>query len=139
MTTTMTLKALHLTVYREAESQADCTNGGVSSTHTRLQLVGYVKDSQGIIDPLPEGVTTTIDLDQEAPVVLQVRNIGGQPALSLIPLTSNTVHKQSLYVKPGPMAGGNYATGDSRLSELVAKLTGNRFHGPISIHDRYEN
>ena len=135
---TMQLKALHLTVYRNASSQADCTNGGVSSTHTRLQLVGYVKDHQGIIDPLPEGVTTTIDPDHNAPVVLHVRNIFGENTISLVPLTYDPANQQ-WHIKPGYMAGGNYATGDSRLSELIDHFTGRRYHGAIAIHDRYEN
>jgi len=135
---TMQLKALHLTVYRDASSQADCTNGGISSTHTRLQLVGYVKDHQGIIDPLPEGVTTTIDPDHDAPVVLHVRNLFGENAVSLVPLTYNSTD-ESWHLKPGSMAGGNYATGDSRVNDLVASFTGNRYHGAIAIHDRYEH
>lgn len=135
---TMQLKALNLSVYRDANSQADCTNGGVSSTHTRLQLVGYVEHSKGIIDPLPEGVPTTIDPDHDAPVVLHVRHIFGENAVSLVPLTYDPTATAWRF-QPGSMAGGNYATGDSRLNELVASFTGNRFHGPIAIHDRYEH
>lgn len=135
--TSMTLKALPLTVFREAESQTDCTNGGVSSTHTRLQLVGYTLNRTGIIDPLPEGITTEIHPGQDAPVVLHVRHIYNQYSLSFVPLTyDHTNHNWCL--KNGHMAGGNYATGDSRIPELAAKLTGSRFYGAIAIHDRHE-
>ena len=135
---TTQVKALDLSVYRDASSPADCTNNGVSSTHTRLQLVGTVLEHLGIIDPLPEGVKTTIDPQHQAPVVLNVRNIFGENAVSLVPLTYDPANQQ-WYIKPGYMAGGNYATGDSRLSELIDHFTGHRYHGAIAIHDRYEN
>lgn len=135
---TMKLKALHLNVYRDAHSQADCTNGGVSATHTQLQLVGYVQNPHGIIDPLPEGVPTTIDPSHDAPVVLHVRHIFGENVVSLVPLTYDAT-TTTWHFQPGSMAGGNYVTGDSRLNELVASFTGNRYHGPVAIHDRYEH
>lgn len=39
---------------------------------------------------------------------------------------------------PGTPAGGNYATGDSRLTDLVSQLTGHHFYGAVAIHDRLD-
>jgi hypothetical protein len=38
----------------------------------------------------------------------------------------------------GPMFGGNYADGDSRMDEAVRELTGAKFYGAVPIFDRYE-
>lgn len=139
MTLTATVKALPLNVFRDAGSQVDCTNGGVSSTHTRLHLVGYVQGSKGSIEPIPEGIPTHLDPEHHAPVVLHARSMmGTYYAVSLVPLAYH--HNEGTWRYEGPhMAGGNYATGDSRLSSLIAKLTGNRFYGAVAIHDRSEH
>ncbi len=40
----------------------------------------------------------------------------------------------------GGMAGGTFAyTSDSRFSDTLEEITGTRFYGAVSVHDRFEN
>ena len=133
----ITTRALRLNVLRDVALTMDCTRGGVTSTHERLTLVGYVREPSREIVPLPSAVPTTITED-DAPVVLCIRpGIGGATA-HLVPLIYDEDREAWCY-QPGGMAGGNYATtGDSRVSELVSDLLGHRFSGALSVHDRRE-
>ena len=106
---------LHVYIYKCGQF-SDCTNGGVSSS------------------PYVEGFTLT---NVEGPHEPDSK----YPAAKL-----KVGHLNSLHIKPAwnedehTMFGGNYAaSSDSRLSEAVDNLTGNRFYGAIAIHDRVED
>ena len=106
---------VHLNVFRW--NLGDCTNGGVSAANERLALY-----SSGTDTPKPEHAANAVYVD---------RNAFGDPII--VPLAGGPAGSV------GPMMGGNYAaTSDSRLSELVEKVTGRRFYGALPIHDRYE-
>ena len=75
---------------------------------------------------------------EDAPGVFLVHgNTSG--TVKIVPAVLNekthTYHEDTRY----PMAGGAYvATSDSRFSEAVEKLLGQRFYGAVSLHDRFE-
>lgn len=134
-----------LAVYRAAGQ--DATNGGISSTHDDLTLVGWVdrtKSTQGrnhVLD-LPEkvrgpwGINCEAATDAPAPAVVLVVTDGvfGR-ALSLLPAAWTW---KGWKVADGAMFGGNYAAGDSRFPELIELVAGIAPHGPVKIHDRIE-
>ena len=93
---------------------SDCTNGGLSSRHTRIVIVG------------PDGPVAPTDLPEKLPVfVLVERNIGGQPYIHVEP------EERPVDSHVGPMEGGNYVhSTDSRWRRL--------FPYPLPIHDRFE-
>lgn len=103
--------ALMCDVLRPA-SGSDCTNGGATSTSTRVILIG------------PEGTPDGQPLRGDLPVLkIVVRNIGGE-----------YIHAEPL-VRPenvaGPMAGGNFIYScDSRFRAICPY--------PIPVHDRFE-
>lgn len=122
------MKGLTLNVYRHADG--DFTNGGVSSRHTRLTLVGVRRN--GVVSELPK-YAQVVEPREDAPAVVLVE--------SALP------HLEGPHIEPvdydtsgtPPMFGGNYAaSSDSRWSEL-----GDVFgHGRISavrVHDRIES
>lgn len=106
------MKGLIISVYRDADG-SDCTNGGISSNHKRLTLIG--KDTPPIFEPT----------DDAPPVTVVRRNISGREYLHLVPCDENA--------KPLPgwwMFGGNYAdASDSRFPHSY----------PLAIHDRQEH
>jgi hypothetical protein len=99
-----------VSVLRNAEL-GESSNGGISSSHDRLLLVG-------------EGVPEIFKSDGKLPVVKLIRRkIYGSEYLHVEPV--EPVHKGNV----GWMAGGNFVhSSDSRFP--------NRY--PISIHDRQE-
>ncbi|MDF3285004.1 hypothetical protein [Gordonia sp. N1V] len=144
-------KGLRLNVYRAADG-VDCTLDGVTSRYTHLTLIGYqtdtdiaVTDESAALDVLPElslrrlpRTSRVFAASADAPaVVLVVRthhglSAGRQRYAYLAPLDALTSRKWVMF-------GGNYAaTTDSRLSELLTALTGNR-HSVLAVHDRIEN
>jgi hypothetical protein len=118
---------LILDIYRNG--RMDCTNGGISGPAAR-HLVAVNID--GPFTPGPD-----------APAVLVVTgNVRG--SVKIVAAVNVGTDDDPCWIedKPdgavGPMMGGNYADGDSRLNDLVEKLTGIRAYGAIPIHDRYE-
>ncbi len=105
------------TVYSTNDS--DSTNGGVSGQSHLLLCVNI----RGPIDN---------DTDR-LPKVMLHENSRGNPII--VPATQDE-NGEWVPLRPegmvGPMAGGNYATGDSRFSERVP------FYGAVPIHDRFE-
>ena len=95
----------------------DCTNKGVSAVPGSLCVVNV----PGPFDP-----------SAALPAVELVEGPGGRGHAILRPVEAK---------KPGmvgPMFGGNYADGDSRMDEAVRELTGAKFYGAVPIFDRYE-
>jgi hypothetical protein len=118
---------LILDIYRNG--RMDCTNNGVSGPAARHLVAVNIP---GPFEPGPD-----------APAVLVVAgNVAG--AVKIVPAKNVGDADKPVWVEDrpagsvGPMMGGNYADGDSRLNDLVAKLTGSRVYGAIPIHDRYE-
>lgn len=106
---------MHVTVYRSADSDYDCTNGGASSRFTELCLTNV----DGPWEPT----------DEIPAAKLVVRDIGGK-TLSIVP--DEVADKWHMF-------GGNYAaTSDSRFGEACYKMTGQRWYGAVPIHDRVE-
>lgn len=107
------MKGLHISVYRDADG-SDCTNGGISSTHQRLTLIGA-------------GIDPVFEPSADAPAVTVVtRNVFGEIYKHLVPCDPETA-------QPLPgwyMFGGNYGkTSDSRFPSKY----------PLPIHDRQEH
>lgn len=105
----MTKKGMIVNVLRPAY---DCTNGGVSSKHDRMFLVG-------------EGVAEIFEERPELPtLVLLKRFIGGREYLRAEPIGGEEP-------RPWYMFGGNFITcSDSRFQDICQY--------PIPIHDRKE-
>ena len=106
---------LSVSVYRWG--LGDCTNGGASAEAGSLCVVNI----PGPFNPGPSH-----------PAFELVQGPGGKGHAILRPVEAK---------KPGmlgPMFGGNYANGDSRMDEAVRELTGARFYGAVPIFDRYE-
>lgn len=59
----------------------------------------------------------------------------GDVLLSFSPVRWDTAAGQWTRPALHLAAGGNYGTGDSRLSDLIQHITGHRFYGAIAIHD----
>lgn len=130
-------KGLTLYVCRPADFP-DCTNGGISSRHDRLTVVGYVT-SDGTVYRMPRESQVFEPTEAAPPVLLKVRYIGS-PILSIVPAEVDT-DGDSLSEAPGwHMFGGNYASiTDSRFGDLAHQITGQRFYGAVAIHDRVED
>ena len=95
----------------------DCTNGGESAGVGSLCVVNV----SGPFNPRPE-----------LPAFELVEGPGGRGHAIL---RSGEAKKPGMV---GPMFGGNYADGDSRMDEAVRALTGAKFYGAVPIFDRYE-
>lgn len=129
------MKGLMLTVLRPADFP-DCTRNGISARHDRLILVGYAKrDDFGrmVVQSLPKGSQVfTADDDLNDAVLLVEASLPG----ALPHLEPFNAHGKGVWT----MFGGNMASGDSRLGELIE----DEFNGPrcvhaVTIHDRVEN
>jgi hypothetical protein len=95
----------------------DCTNGGISSRHSRLTLI----NAEGPFDPKPD-----------APAVIMESHVRG--CLRIVPCDSDGKRLPGWF-----MFGGNFAsTSDSRFSAKAEALLGAHFYGAIPIHDRQE-
>lgn len=112
----------------------DCTNGGISSRHEKLTVVGVVRGD--LVNYLPQHARVFEPTEERPAVLVEVRRIGG-PVFSVVPAE---IADGALFKAPGWwMAGGNYLScSDSRLWDFLQDLTGERFYGALSIHDRKE-
>ncbi|MFS3130657.1 hypothetical protein ACLM5J_19805 [Nocardioides sp. Bht2] len=124
----------------------DCTNRGVSATAQTLTLVGWTGwNRSGEFD-----VTNVVELDKlsqvfspdgDSPAVaLRLRrdSFGAGCTAHLVPVRSDGTPTGRLFPASAAMAGGNFASGDSRFSDLLAMVLGHRFYGAVAIHDRFE-
>lgn len=139
MSTIPATAAARVTVLRNALF-ADCTNGGVTSTHDTVTLVGHMTGNGRWVTPL-ENFSPRVLTTDDAPVLLHLKHDHPNgPSMRLIPAVWD---EERAAWTPGPhsyMFGGNYAErGDSRIGELVDQLLGARFYGAIAVHDRVEN
>lgn len=103
-------------------SYGDCTNNGVSAQFDQLCLVNV----DGPFDPS----------DTAGAAMLVKGNVDGivviKPAFEE---DDGSYHVTNQWV----MMGGNYAaTSDSRFSQAVERILGDRFYGAVAIHDRVE-
>lgn len=134
MTSTVPAKGLRIDVYRNADTDADYTMGGITATHTTLTLVGIVT-ADGELLALPVG---RVLLDTgEAPAVVMVitPSVTGELVAHLEPAAADP----SAPRRSGASFGGNFAgTSDSRFTEVVYGFTGNHCPGVLPVHDRYE-
>lgn len=105
---------LSISVMRDTSSP-DCTNGGVSSKHSRLCVVNVRGPSE------PSADCPAVRLEMHFPGCLR-----------LVPVLEDGA-------KAWFMMGGNFGHScDSRFSEACELLTGQRFYGAVAIHDRIE-
>jgi len=96
----------------------DCSNGGVSGTNDTLLVV----DSDAAAPANPT-----------VPVMVVEQYARGAVCLRTIKIMWDKN-------KIGPMAGGNFAAGESKFNEAVAHILGiNIFNGAVPIHDRFES
>jgi len=106
-----------VSVYRDASTNYDCTNGGESSRFTKLTVVNV----DGPAEP-----------SDDAPAVKLVQgpSVGGQPNPILVPVSR-------LESGDWTMFGGNFgSTSDSRFCRAVEAL--GSYSGIVPIHDRVE-
>lgn len=110
---------LNISVYRNAEFDTDCTNGGITSMFNQLNVVNL----DGPFEP-----------DEKSPAVLLVDDRPtGKPYPKLVPAEWNEEKGEWVRCEGWYMAGGNYGgTSDSRF-----KAEG-MSHGILPIHDRKE-
>lgn len=97
----------------------ESTNGGLSSKVKDIVVVGLGPGSE-VFDATPE-----------RPAFRLESHVRG--CVRLVPVDDPREGTHA-----GPMFGGNYATGDSRFTAAIEKLTGARFYGAVCIHDRYD-
>ena len=108
---------LLVSVYKDASSNYDCTNGGVSS-----------RNIKGLCLTNVDGPFNPCDEYPAAKLVKQTFGFGS--SVKVIP--EEAEGKQT-------MMGGNYAaTSDSRFSDAIAARLGHNFYGAVPIHDRVE-
>jgi hypothetical protein len=117
-------------------NQSDCTNGGLSATHAGALIVGIINDGQlrrPLLAPVPRDWQVLTECEQRPAVYLRRRVVAGRPVWSIVPAPQVDPDAGALaaYLS-GWMAGGNYATGDSRLSRALG------FYGAVAVHDRRE-
>ncbi|WNM74157.1 hypothetical protein SEA_NERGAL_66 [Mycobacterium Phage Nergal] len=120
---------LRLTVLRPA-AFPDCTLRGVSGRFDRLTLVATMRRDKGL-QPLPRQSRVFEPTDDAPAVVLVESNLPG--ALPhLVPLDEFRAGSWAQF-------GGNMASGDSRLGELIeAVFDGPRCVHAVTVHDRFE-
>ena len=105
---------LIVSVYKDADSNYDCTMNGVTSRFTKM----CVTNVDGPFDP-----------SDDCPAVKLVK--GNLPGTAKI-VPEECEGKWSMF-------GGNYAaTSDSRFSDKIEQMLGHHFYGAIPIHDRVE-
>ena len=106
---------LILSVYTDKGSNRDCTCNGVTNRFDRLCVVNV----DGPFEP-----------SNDCPAVVLKR--GALDGIAILrPVEAKSRHT---------MFGGNYAsTSDSRFSNAIEAITGQRFYGAVAVHDRIEN
>lgn len=122
----------------------DATNGGISAPgHDSITLVGWT--GHDITNPdQPVEHVVALEADSQVftpstaswPVALEIRNNYHGITAALVPVYDFDGHTWTKV--PATMAGGNYATGDSRFTDLISRRLGHYFYGAVSIHDRIE-
>jgi hypothetical protein len=106
-------RGIRLSVLRSAHG--DCTNGGITSDHVFLTLVG-------------DGVPPLSPASPAAPAVTLTETMPGYKVLVPADQPAHLI---------GPMAGGSYAVGQyGREGEVWRQLAGT--HGALPVHDRFE-
>lgn len=111
MSESKVLKGMRVSILRNAEF--DCTNGGISSTHTCLTLVG-------------EGVPQIFEVGENEPYLeLGTIIFRGETSYHAKSMNDGKENKHHMF-------GGNFCySSDSRFSEIG-------FSGGLKIHDRVE-
>lgn len=135
----MSARGLLVYVHR-SPAIGDCTNDGISATHDRLTVVGYIDETEPgfnhfkpVVRPMPASAQVFEASDDAPAVLLHIRNVGG-PIPSFVPATLDGQRVEGWH-----MMGGNFGhVGDSRFNTLVRALLGHDFYGAIAIHDRNE-
>ena len=106
-------------IYRNSDF-TDCTNGGFSS---RVKSV-CITNADGPFEP-----------SDDCPAVILESGYNG-------PFTNDCVRAVAVQDKESGawiMCGGNFLyTSDARFASLIKELTGTKYSGPVSIHDRKE-
>jgi hypothetical protein len=147
---TTELRGLIVNVLRPADFP-DCTNNGISGRHARLTVVGIITPANerdqaesDLLDIIrnhymtlmPDGSRVFAPTDDAPAAVLRYSAGFAANAPRPLHLAPLDACQNGQWV----MAGGNYATGDSRWSTLLATLTGTRAAGSVvPIHDRIEH
>jgi len=137
----ITLSVLRPAPRGDSFDRVDTTAGGITSRFPVLTLVGHIDQREdpgaSVVEPMARDSRVFPEVPDRPAVALVVRSIGGW-VLSLVPVEWNA--DAGRYECHGwHTAGGNYAeTCDSRVSELTERLTGHRFYGALSVHDRRE-
>jgi hypothetical protein len=104
---------LRVTVLRPAGRSGDCTNGGVTSRYDTLTLINV----DGPSDPSPDAPAARLELSRGRTLRIVPAEVGVNWS----------------------MFGGNYVTGDDRLSRTASRLLEcEAFYYPIPVHDRVE-
>jgi len=131
-------RGLILSVYRPADLP-DCTNGGLTSQHDRIIVVGTRRHSDEEWQPFGEELHLP-DWGQDLPQFILVESaVPGVYEPNLVPVEyiekgSNTKEYA------GPMFGGNFAgTSDSRWTELSRTVFGHSQQQVVPVHDRVES
>lgn len=129
-------KGLRLTVYRAADGK-DYSNGGITSKHAEVTLVGTKRKGQPV-QPL-DRYSRVFDVTDDAPAVVLVESaVPGLYGPHLEPLEYVEAHNTQDYA--GPMYGGNYAgSSDSRVTELGRTVFGHDHSDIYPVHDRVES
>lgn len=108
---------LLVNVYRDSNSDYDCTMNGVTKRHTQLCVVNV----DGPFEPSIECPAVMLVDDQPC----------GRPYPKLVPADALSENKWTMF-------GGNYAqSSDSRFTDAVEKMGGPRA-GILPVFDRIE-
>lgn len=119
-------RGLLLHVLRHA-GWGDTTNGGISVHNDYLALVGTMVDHEpDTLKPLPADSRVFPPVEGRPAVILVRRRVGQIVTFHLRPYGTEPLSRWF-------MAGGNYATGDSRFGSLMNTLS-----PAVEIHDRCE-
>lgn len=124
-------------VLRPARSDfGDLTCGGVSAEAQHLTVVGII-DDDGHCQPLPKDARV-FPARPDAPAVIVDRTLGGWPIL--VPAHFDEQTNTWKRAPAHTIAGGNYAaSSDSRATDALHTVLGQRFYGAVAIHDRIEH
>lgn len=121
---------LTMNVYRCANGM-DATANGITSHHAQLTIIGTI-DEFGTFTTSPERSRLHPATDT-APAVALRRN-RSTPTAHLVPVTADGEPIGGRWY----MAGGNYATGDSRIADYYAQIGLEPIYGATPVHDRTE-
>lgn len=123
-------RGLHVTVFRSARG-GDSTNGGITSKHRALTIVGtidYRRGDQPVINELPEG-SRVFAPTTEYPAAWLVVGHRGSRDRYVIPADETGQPDRGRWW----MAGGNLvSSSDARWCELADR------QDAVRVHDRHE-